>query len=285
MLWRALKHVTQGFYIDVGAWSPVIDSVTFAFSERGWSGINVEPNPEFHSQLQTMRPRDINLRVALSDFAGSMPMNFLDSSGLSTLDDVIAGQHQMTGLIAVREEVQVITLSNLWQQYLAPGADVHFLKIDVEGLEEAVLKGNDWDANRPWIIVLEATLPMTQIASYEVWEPILHKANYHFVYADGLNRFYLAAEHQHLAQAFQLPPNVFDDFMLHAQWQAEVRAAAAAAAAAEAVAKSAEFEGKAVRAEAQLAQSLMQLQAVYESASWRITLPLRRLRSCLNKLK
>jgi len=46
MLWRALKHVERGFYIDVGACSPDQHSVTRAFYEKGWHGINVEPNPE-----------------------------------------------------------------------------------------------------------------------------------------------------------------------------------------------------------------------------------------------
>ncbi len=51
MLWRALKHVERGFYIDVGAFSPDLDSVTRAFSERGWRGINIEPNPHYLAQL------------------------------------------------------------------------------------------------------------------------------------------------------------------------------------------------------------------------------------------
>ena len=28
MLWRALKHVEKGFYVDVGAQDPVVDSVS-----------------------------------------------------------------------------------------------------------------------------------------------------------------------------------------------------------------------------------------------------------------
>lgn len=43
MLWRALGHIENGFYVDIGAQHPTIDSVSKAFYERGWSGINVEP--------------------------------------------------------------------------------------------------------------------------------------------------------------------------------------------------------------------------------------------------
>jgi hypothetical protein len=56
MLWRALKHVQHGFYIDVGANDPTDDSVTKAFYVRGWRGINVEPLKLHHQDLLEARP-------------------------------------------------------------------------------------------------------------------------------------------------------------------------------------------------------------------------------------
>ena len=64
MLARALKNTQQGFYVDVGAWDPNVETVTRYFYERGWRGINVEPALTYYEMLQTCRPRDINLRVA-----------------------------------------------------------------------------------------------------------------------------------------------------------------------------------------------------------------------------
>ncbi|HTD03693.1 FkbM family methyltransferase, partial [Undibacterium sp.] len=72
MLWRALKHVPNGFYIDVGANDPEIDSVTLAFYQRGWRGLNIEPMRQYHQRLLAQRPEDINLPVAVSDRAGQM---------------------------------------------------------------------------------------------------------------------------------------------------------------------------------------------------------------------
>ena len=43
MLWRALRHGEHRFWVDVGAADPDVLSVTRAFSERGWHGINIEP--------------------------------------------------------------------------------------------------------------------------------------------------------------------------------------------------------------------------------------------------
>ncbi len=245
MLWRALKHIQCGFYIDIGAWSPDIDSVTRAFYERGWSGINVEPNPEFNSQLQERRPRDQNLRLAVGDHEGSLTMNFLGNPGLSTLDDAIANQHQKAGWSLDRQEVQVTTLATLWGQHVPIGQDVHFLKVNVEGLEEAVLRGNDWTKGRPWVVVVEATLPMSQVESHEVWEPVLFAADYLFAFADGLNRFYVASERAGLLPAFKYPPNVFDDFILSSRQQAEAQAQQSETRAQQAEAKAQQAEAMA----------------------------------------
>ncbi len=255
MLWRALKHVENGFYIDIGAWSPDIDSVTRSFYEHGWSGINIEPNFEFHNQLQERRPLDKNLLFAIADHDGVLTMNFLVNAGLSTMDDRIAAKHQEAGYsLARQEEVQVSTLESLWHLHVPAGQDVHFLKVDVEGLEEAVLRSNNWTTNRPWILVVEATLPMSAVESHEAWEPMLLAENYLFAYADGLNRFYVATERAELLRAFKYPPNVFDDFTSNQIYLAEDRATQA--------------EHRATQAEHLLADIL-------NSKTWKLTFPIR----------
>jgi FkbM family methyltransferase len=270
MLWRALKHIEQGVYIDIGAWSPDLDSVTRAFYERGWSGINVEPNPEFNDQLCTRRPRDVNLKVAVGEHEGVLTMNFLANPGLSTLDDAIAEKHQRAGWNANRREVPVTTLASIWHEYVPSGQEVHFLKVDVEGFEEAALRGNAWDKYRPWVVVVEATLPMSRVESHETWEPILLEVGYQLAYADGLNRFYVAQEHPELLPAFKYPPNVFDEFKLMAQQEAESRATQA--------------ESRATQAEARATQAEACFNDVINSTSWKITRPLRAARRAVQQL-
>ena len=50
MLWRVLRDVERGFYVDVGAADPEEWSVTRAFYDRGRSGINVEPLEEYFNK-------------------------------------------------------------------------------------------------------------------------------------------------------------------------------------------------------------------------------------------
>ena len=285
MLWRALKHIEQGFFIDVGAAWADEHSVTKAFYENGWRGINIEPNPEFHEQLEASRPRDVNLKVAVGDAKGVMAMNFLANTGLSTLDDAIAGQHQAAGWDASRREVEVKTLAAIWQQHVPDGQPVHFLKVDVEGFEEAVLRGNEWARYRPWVVVVEATLPMSQVDSYTVWEPILLESGYQFAYADGLNRFYVAQEHADLLAAFKYPPNVFDEFVLAAHQQAQARAQESEARAQQAENAAQQAQARAQESEARAQQAEAVLTSIINSRSWRITKPLRLLANGLRRLR
>ena len=211
MLWRALAKVENGFYIDVGAADPRSMSVTRLFYEHGWRGINLEPNPEFFVMLQRERPCDINLRVGAAAGNGAMNFYVIEGSGLSTFDPQIAQRH--AGDWQAQEQlVEVLTLAEICGRHRAQGP-IHFLKIDVEGFEGEVLAGADFVKFRPWIVLAEATLPMSQVQSYAHWESILTGQGYSFVWFDGLNRFYLADERQaELAACFQVQPNVFDAF-------------------------------------------------------------------------
>lgn len=213
MLWRALGHVKHGVYIDVGAWSPDLDSVTRAFYHRDWHGINIEPSMEWHAKLADRRCRDINLRAALSDQNGTLTMYIVGDSGrLTTGDAAVAHQHAAQGAKVREESCPMMTLATAWDAHL-PDTAVHFLKIDVEGFEQRVLQGNDWTRLRPWIVLVEATEPNQERQTHAGWEPCLLSAGYDFVYADGLNRFYVAHEHPELKPAFAVPPNLFDKFI------------------------------------------------------------------------
>jgi FkbM family methyltransferase len=212
MLWRALKHIQDGFYVDVGAFSPDLDSVTKAFYNAGWSGINIEPNPDFTLPYQVNRPRDILVTNAVSDSSGEREIYVVPSTGLTSMDQEVAGHHADNGWTVEPIKVQVCTLADILEEH-ALDRDIHFLKIDVEGFEENVIRGNDWERFRPWILVIEATFPMSQIESHASWEPLILEAGYHFAYADGLNRFYIANSHLELKAAFNYPPNVFDEFI------------------------------------------------------------------------
>ncbi len=298
LLRRVFKDVAKGFYIDVGAAWPDMHSVTKAFYLMGWRGINIEPNPELYTQLLVKRPEDINVQLAVSDQKGVVGFNLFPETGLSTLDSKIAHEHIKENYRCQQISVSVCSLSNIWESYVPKNQDVHFLKVDVEGLEGAVLRGNDWSVNRPWIVLVESTLPLSQVTTHQDWESILTEASYSFAYADGLNRFYVDKSHPDLLAAFEYPPNVFDEFVLASeveaeegrrqaeilQRQAEIRAVKAEAgqrqaeirAEQQAEVRTANAEAGQRQAEIIVAQLQMELMAMIHSNSWCITAPLRK---------
>ncbi|WP_102227153.1 FkbM family methyltransferase [Acidimangrovimonas sediminis] len=242
MLWRALKDVKKGFYIDVGAHSPDEMTVTRLFYEHGWHGINLEPSPPFFAELERRRPHDLNLAVAVSDESGEVAFHKIEESGLSTLDADIAKRATDIGWTDDILRVPMLTLAEICAEHVPEGQPIHFLKIDVEGLEEKVIRGADWTRWRPWIVVAEATIPMSPEQNYSGWDPLILDAGYDFVWFDGLNRYYVAREHGALKDAFQAPPNVYDQFRLADDISHERRALEAEARLADEAARLAETE-------------------------------------------
>lgn len=215
MLARAFAGLRDGFYIDVGAQDPRFDSVTKAFYDLGWHGINLEPVEHWHRRMVEDRPRDINLCLAAGAAEGTIEFHETTDSGLSTGNAAIAQRHREQGYALRARQVPVSTLDAIWDAHVS--GPVHFLKVDVEGAEAEVLRGLDLSRHRPWVILVEATEPNSRVSTHAQWESLLVDRGYRFVYQDGLNRFYVADEHAALAEAFASPPNIFDGFIRREQ--------------------------------------------------------------------
>lgn len=153
LLYRALRHLQSGSFVEIVSDDPRCYSVGNAFLTRGWS-----------STKQTYTPASIDVCALTTVF---------DRTGYS---------------------------------------QTHFLRIDVAHAQEQLIKSGDWVNHRPWIVLIRSTKPKTNISEHEGWEPILLQHGYQFVWFDGINRYYLAEEHNDLIDAFQYPVNVLDDY-------------------------------------------------------------------------
>jgi FkbM family methyltransferase len=212
LLWRALGHVQNGFYIDVGANDPVEHSVTKAFYDAGWSGINIEPLPHFHDAFQQQRPRDINLAIAAGGREDSLTLFDVPSvRGWASPDPKVAEAHRSHGFEVTELIVPMRPLAAVCAEHVQ--REIHFLKIDVEGFEGEVLRGMDFERWRPWVLVIEATMPDSRVTNHETWEHLVTSQRYRYAWFDGLNRYYVAEEHLELAAALDVQPNVFDAFI------------------------------------------------------------------------
>jgi len=112
MLWRALKHVSKGSYIDIGAWDPVQDSVSKGFYDLGWRGINIEPTTEYAKKLREYRADEIIIEKAVSNINGTTHIYEILDTGLSTLNEEIATQHTTTGRQTFSKNIETIKLTH-----------------------------------------------------------------------------------------------------------------------------------------------------------------------------
>jgi FkbM family methyltransferase len=165
--------------------------------------------------LREARPEDTVLEAAVAARSGALTFYEIPDTGLGTADPDIAEQHRSAGFNVRERRVECATLAELLGPF--EGRDVHWMKIDVEGLEQQVIES--WDAGRirPWIVIVEATRPLTEMQAHQAWEPLVLGKGYHFAFFDGLNRFYVADEHRELLASLDRPANVFDRFELSGQ--------------------------------------------------------------------
>lgn len=194
-----------GFYVDIGANHPIIESVTKIFYDKGWHGINVEPNAMLYDMLVFERPRDTNLKIGISDKAGELEFTEYVGDGLSTFSKSTQHEYEESDMqffkdyakVVSRYKVPVQTLQEIFK--VAKVKRIQFLKVDVEGFEYEVLEGNDWKTYRPEIICIEAN------HIKQDWRPMLKTNGYDLVFFDGLNNYYVDSKCPERAAAFAYP--------------------------------------------------------------------------------
>ena len=182
ILYVLLLDIKNGFYIDIGAYDPNKVSVTKAFYLRGWNGINIEPLPNQFKLFEKERPKDINLQMVIGNNEGNV--TFYVDGQCSTVQKKYAKGNESIN-------IKMDTMSNICKKYVPEGKEVDFCKIDVEGNERDVLLGYDFDNYKPKVFCVESTIPLSFKPNYQLWEEILIKNGFTFVYERGVNRYYV----------------------------------------------------------------------------------------------
>jgi len=206
ILWRALGDRPAGFYVDVGAFDPSMHSVTRALYERGWRGINIEPQPDRLEAFERERPEDTNLGIALADRDGTATLTVPSVPGWASILEPPAAEGQAEGVRTL--EVPVRRLDHLLAELGIERVDV--LKIDVEGAEPAVVRGFLDGPVRPLVCVVEGVAPGLGRAAGDEAVALLVNAGYLHCLFDGLNH-YLTADPS-LEAALSVPANPVDEY-------------------------------------------------------------------------
>jgi FkbM family methyltransferase len=169
-----------GFFVEVGANHPTLNSQTWHLEQAGWNGVLVEPQPDLAAFLVTERKAQV-FAVACSspDKVGTMPLHV--AGPLSSLDRSGMAPGAKAEYVLM---VPVRTLDDILEEAEAP-TPIDLVSIDVEGHELAVLRGFNFAWWRPRLILLE-----DHVADLSKHRFLKH-AGYRLIRRAGFNGWYV----------------------------------------------------------------------------------------------
>lgn len=156
VLSRLLEDKESGFYVDIGAHHPTRFSKTYLFYLKGWTGINIDAQPESMAVFKKHRPRDINIECGVGLSNGQENYYQFNEPALNTFDKSEAnikniGKYKIINIV----EVKIRRLDEILDNYISENQNIDFMSVDVEGKDLEVLKSNNWLKYRPKYILAE----------------------------------------------------------------------------------------------------------------------------------
>ncbi len=173
-----------GFYVDVGANDPVLDSQSQHLEALGWRGLLIEPDPDCCELLRKTRSGTV-VEMACSSPANAGKQLQLNRAGPhSTLEDrPIALGAVVRSTVAVRCD----TLDHILEANGA-GAGFDLLSIDIEGHELVALSGFSFARWKPRLVLIEDHVTHLQKHRH------MRASGYSLLMRTGLNSWYVPAE-------------------------------------------------------------------------------------------
>lgn len=157
ILSRFLEPRKKGWYVDIGAHHPKRFSNTYYFYLRGWSGLNIDAMSGSMAEFNRLRPRDINLEMAVAEEESTRLYYVFNETALNTFNEKLAAEREKLDQYHIVETIPVNCrrLEHILQEYMPENRHIDFMSIDAEGSDLEILRSNDWERFRPDFLVAE----------------------------------------------------------------------------------------------------------------------------------
>ena len=137
-----------GNFVDLGCYHPTRYNNTFQMYKNGWRGINIDLNPLSIELFNFLRPKDINLNIAISDKTEETEFYFIDQFNTqNTLDqnhlNFLKKYHNIKDSDINKKKIITDKLENILIKYKFYKID--FMNIDIEGHELKIIENLDFD--------------------------------------------------------------------------------------------------------------------------------------------
>jgi FkbM family methyltransferase len=175
---RIFKNKPNGVFVEIGAYDGIRYSNTKFFEDMlDWTGICIEPIPEYFEALQKNRPHSICVNACVAKEEGKALFQRIRSDSffvemLSGLIDKYDPKHLVRSHREIKEfggsieliEVDCVTLNSLLDKYNITHID--YLSIDTEGGELEILQSIDWDRFQIHVIEVENNYRSPEFREY-----------------------------------------------------------------------------------------------------------------------
>ncbi len=154
ILEEIFKNKSSGLYVDVGCYHPIELSNTALLYNKGWKGINIDISEYSIKLFNYLKPGDINLNLAVSNFNGYADIFFQKRlSKISTIDKQ-KSLKIFQGKINTKK-IACKTLTEIIKDTIYKDKKIDFLNIDAEGHDLEVLKSLNFQKYLPQVICIE----------------------------------------------------------------------------------------------------------------------------------
>lgn len=205
LLMEKFGYITDGAFVEVGAFDGYNWSNTWGLARAGWRGLLVEPNPEFHEQCvkrHADNPQIVVERCCIGREKADEVKLFLGGSISTTVPERVGLYSELDSFSFVGMALDdyilcpMKTLDTLLEEHEWPeGFEV--LVVDVEGAEPDVFAGFNLGRWMPRMAIVELheMFPDERLcANAEGVGNLFAENGYEKVYADHINTIFWCAK-------------------------------------------------------------------------------------------
>jgi FkbM family methyltransferase len=154
---RIFKRKNHGIFVDIGANHPTFISNTYFLELRGWTGLAFEPQEHVRKLWKDCRKTPC-LPYVIGEQNGTIEFTEVLTEGwqhalAGVTSYMKADDHNLTNITIHKVIYEQKTLKSIFEEYGLYKIDL--LSIDVEGYEENVLKGIDFNSVNIFCFVIE----------------------------------------------------------------------------------------------------------------------------------
>jgi FkbM family methyltransferase len=182
----------QGFFVDIGAYYPIRFSNTYLFYLKGWTGINIDARPESMKIFNEIRPKDINIEVAIGKKEETLTYYMFDEPALNGFSKEISEDRHKNTPYKIQKTVNtpLKRLETVLDENMPKNIPIQFMSIDVEGLDLEVLQSNNWEKYKPLMMLVEISVVSQGLAMDSPIHLFLTEKGYELVAKTYRTSFY-----------------------------------------------------------------------------------------------